>query len=171
MNDFNPKLNIPYPKIMVNKKDQFLAYKILESYAGEISEFTATSLYSFQSFYLNKYNDLSKIIESIAEVEMNHLKILALLIEKLGLIPYYVTYKDGVAVPWNSDYVDFTTDYRNMLLTNIDSEIRAIKNYNIIINSTNDENIIKIIKRIIMDEERHIEIFTELLKQYDEDTK
>ena len=102
-------------------------------------------------------------------VEMRHLRILGILIEKLGLVPYYVTYNNNNAIPWNSDYVNFTTDYRSMLVSNIDSEIEAIKYYNKIINETHDENIIQIFKRIIMDEERHVHIFKELLKQYDED--
>ena len=171
MNEFNPNLDMPYPKIIVNRKDPKLAYKLLDIYAGNVSELTQISLYSFQSFYLNNYKDLSNILALIAQVEMRHLKILGVLINKLGLIPYYVTYKNGSAIPWNSDYVDFTTDYRSMLLTNINSEITAIKSYNNIIRSTNDENVIKILERIIKDEERHIQIFSELLKQYDEDIK
>ena len=169
MDEFNVILNIPYPKIIVNKKDPELAYKIMDNYAGIISELTQISQYTFQSFYLNRYVDLSKIIEEIAMVEMTHLRILGILIEKLGLVPYYVTYNNNKAIPWNSDYVNFTTDYRSMLVSNIDSEIEAIKYYNKIINETHDENIIQIFKRIIMDEERHVHIFKELLNQYDED--
>ena len=171
MDIFNVKLDIPYPKIIVNKKDKNLAYRIMDSYAGIISELTQITQYSFQSFYLNKYVDLSKILESIAMVEMEHLKILGILIDKLGLIPYYATYNNNTAIPWNSDYVNFTTDYRSMLVYNIDSEKETIKAYNKIISSTDDENIIAIFKRIILDEERHIQIFSELLKNYDEDEK
>lgn len=166
--NFNPALEIPYPKIEISKKDTAFAYKLLNVYAGNISELTAISQYSFQSFYLNKYKDLSNILMGISEVEMHHLKILADLICALGLIPYYVTYNCSYeAMPWNADYVDYTTDYRNMLLVNINSEVSAIKDYNKLIYETNDPNIKEILKRIIMDEERHIEIFSELLKQYD----
>lgn len=169
MNDnFNPRLNIPYPKIEISKKDPVFAYKLLHTYAGNVSELTAITQYSFQSFYLNSYKDLSKILEQISEVEMHHLKILAELILALGLTPYYVTYGCGnEPTPWNSDFIDYTTDYRSMLLSNINSEVIAIKDYNMLIDQTNDPNIKDILRRIIMDEERHIEIFSELLRQYD----
>ena len=169
MNEYNPILNIPYPIIKVNQKNPKLAYKILNLYSGKISEYTAISQYSFQSFCLEKYKELSYIIEEISKVEMRHLKILALLIKKLGLIPYFVTYENNIPKPWNSDYVNFTTDYRNMLISNIESEKKAIIEYNKIIKETNDKNIINIINRIIKDEERHIEIFNSLLYKYDND--
>ena len=169
MNDFDPNLNIEYPKIMISKKDIKLAYKLLDIYSGNISELTQIQMYSYQSIYLNKYTDLSNILNSISKIETKHLKILGILISKLGLIPYFVTYKDNCAIPWNSDYVNFTTDYRSMLINNINSEVEAIKLYNEIIKDTDDTYIINIIQRIIKDEEKHIEIFNKLLKQYDED--
>lgn len=166
--NFNPVLNIPYPKIEISKKDPVFAYKLLYTYSGNVSELTAVTQYSFQSFYLKDYRDLSGILEHIAEVEMKHLKILAELILTLGLTPYYVTYGcSNEPIPWNSDLIDYTTDYRNMLLSNINSEVAAIRDYNRLINETNDPNIRDILNRIILDEERHIEIFSELLRQYD----
>lgn len=166
--DFNPIINTPYPKIEVMRKDPNFAYKLLYVYAGNVSELSAITQYSFQSFYLKKYKDLSNILERISEVEMQHLKILAELILELGLTPYYVTYGCcNKPTPWNSDFIDYTTEYRNMLLSNINSEVTAIKDYNRLISETNDSNIINILKRIIMDEKRHVEIFNELLKQYD----
>ena len=169
MNDiFNPIVNMEYPDIRISNKDPKFAYKLLQVYSGNISELTAITQYSFQSFYLNKYKDLSNILEQISKVEMNHLKILAKLILELGLIPYYVTYGCGnMPNVWNSDYVDYTLDYRDMLLSNINSEVVAIRDYNKLINETNDPNIRNILNRIILDEERHLEIFNALLKQYD----
>lgn len=167
--DFNPILNIPYPSINVQKKNPKLAYKILELYAGMVSELSAVSQYSFQAIYLNEYKELSKILENISIVEMRHLKILGELIEALGLIPYYVTYKNNKPIPWNSDYIDFTLNYRDMLINNIKKENEAINNYKEIINMTDDTNIKNIINRIILDEERHIEILSKLLVQYDND--
>lgn len=169
MNDeFQIVLNIPYPKIEVSSKDVNLAYKLFNVYAGRISELSAITQYSFQSIYLKNYHDLSNILEKISKVEMRHLKILGDLIKELGLTPYYVTYScDKQATPWNTDFIDSTTDYRSMLISNINSEVVAIKDYNDLISCTNDPNIKEIIKRIIIDEEHHLKIFTELLRQYD----
>lgn len=165
--EFNPVLNIPYPSIKVERKNPELAYKIFELYAGRVSELSAVCQYSFQDIYLNEYKELSEILKSIAMVEMRHVSILGKLIEALGLIPYYVTYKNNKPIPWNSDYVDFTTNYRNMLVNDIRIEKEAINDYEKIINMTNDPNVKNIINRIILDEKRHIEIFSKLLLQYD----
>jgi len=167
--DFDPIINLPYPKVEVQKKDPNLAYHILKLYAGNLSELTAVNQYSFQGIYLNDYKDLSKILENISIVEMRHLKILGELIEKLGLIPYYATYNNNKPIPWNSDYVNFTINYREMLVSDINGENDAIKEYKKIINMTDDSNIKAIINRIILDEERHIEILKKLLSQYDND--
>lgn len=165
--EFNPKINLPYPKINIKNKDINLAYKIFDLYAGEISEFSAASQYSFQSIYLSEYNELSKILEEISIVEMHHVELLGNLIKKLGLIPYYITYKNNIPIPWNSDYINFTTNYREMLTNNIKREHKAIDNYNKIIKMTSNESIISLIRRIILDEEKHIEILSKLLNQYD----
>lgn len=168
-NGLNPIVNLPYPKVNVLEKNQSFAYKLLDIYSGTISEFTAVGQYSFQSIFLNEYKELSKILESISITEMRHLKILGELIQTLGLIPYYVTYKNNSPIPWNSDNINYTTNYRDMLTSNIRNEELSIQKYNELISETNDQNIKDILNRIIMDEKKHIEVLSILLKQYDED--
>lgn len=168
-NSLNPKVNLPYPKVIVSKKNPNLGYKLFELYAGNISELTAVNQYSFQSIYLNDYIDLSNILKTISITEMEHIRILGELIKALGLIPYFISYDNKEPIPWNSDYVNFTTNYREMLVSNINGENKAIEKYKQILKETNDENIQKIIERIILDEQRHIEIFSKLLMQYDSD--
>lgn len=167
-NSLNPKVNLPYPKIDVNRKDPYFAYKLFELYAGNVSELTDINQYSFQSIYLNDYVDLSNILRTISITEMEHFRILGNLIKALGLNPYFISYdKNNNPISWNSDYVDYTLNYRNMLVSNIRKENKAIENYNHILTETNDENIKNIIERIIMDEKKHVEIFSKLLVQYD----
>lgn len=168
-NKLNPIVDIPYPKIDIKEKDPKFAYKIFKLYAGEVSEFTAVSQYSYQSIYLNEYKELSKILEDIAITEMRHLKILGELIKVLGLNPYYVTYNDNRPIPWDADNVNFTINYREMLVSDIEKEKLAINDYNKLASETNIQNIKDIINRIIMDEKRHIEVLSILLKQYDEE--
>lgn len=168
-NSLNPKVNLSYPKITVNKKNPSLGYKLFELYAGNISELTAVNQYSFQSIYLNDYIDLSNILKTISITEMEHIRILGELIKALGLTPYFISYINNKPIPWNSDYVNFTTNYREMLVSNINGENKAIEKYRNFLNETNDENIKKIIDRIILDEQKHVEIFSKLLMQYDGD--
>ncbi|MBQ7140021.1 MAG: manganese catalase family protein [Bacilli bacterium] len=168
-NNLNPKVNLPYPKIIVNKKDPNLAYKLFELYAGNVSELTDINQYSFQSIYLCDYVDLSNILKTISITEMEHLRILGELIKALGLNPYFISYDNNKPIPWNSDYVNFTINYREMLVNNIKIENESIEQYNKLLSEINDENIRKVIERIILDERKHVEIFSKLLMQYDSD--
>ena len=165
----NPIVDKPYPEINVFEKNPAFAYKLLEVYAGEVSEFSAVGQYSFQSIFLNEYKELSKILEDISITEMRHVEILGKLIKALGLIPYYVVYENQRAIPWNSDYINFTTNYRDMLVSNIEKEKISINKYSQLISETNDQNIKSILNRIILDEKKHIEVLSRLLNQYDED--
>ena len=98
---------------------------------------------------------------------MKHLRILGELIKALGLNPYFISYNNKDVIPWNSNCVNFTLNYRNMLVSNINGENKAIENYKQFLTETDDENIKKIIDRIILDEQKHVEIFSKLLMQYD----
>ena len=65
---------------------------------------------------------------------------------------------------WCSDKVKYNFNCINdMLKYNIEGEKIAIKEYKRLIENTKNECIIKILKRIIKDEENHIKIFTALL--------
>lgn len=159
----NAILNVPYPSIENATNSKEFGYQLFNAYAGVVSEFSASSVYSYQSFILPK--DTSKILEQIGMVEMRHLEILAELILKSGLIPYYISYNNKYPIPWNADYINYTTDYKQMLEDNIKNEQIAITEYKRLIISTNDIPTKNMLKRIIMDEEHHIEIFKDLQKK------
>ena len=64
------KVDIPYPKIMIKKKNPQMARMIMHSYAGDVSEDTAIHQYMFQSIVLQKETkEVAEILEQIAIVE------------------------------------------------------------------------------------------------------
>ena len=69
------KSNLPYPDIKVEKENIEYAKLLMYPYASMISEDTATHLYMYQSFILD--DNIGKILENIAIVEMHHLEMLA----------------------------------------------------------------------------------------------
>lgn len=156
------KSSIPYPKVRVSKKDINLAKNLLYSYAGFISEDTAVHNYFFQSMMIDD-EEIKKILKEIAIVEMHHLEILGNLIYELGLTPKFIS--DNI---WfTGEYIDYEKDFKKVLNSNIKSEELAIANYELIINETDDIYVEHILKRIILDEKIHIEIFKKLLKYYE----
>lgn len=158
-------VDMPYPEIKVERKNIELAKEILNVYAGEISEDTATHNYVFQMIMLHQDEEKKNILEGIAITEMHHLEILGLLIKELGLTPFYVGVQNGSTKWFSGEYVTYEKEWKKMLLDNIGLEELAIRNYEKIIDKTDDENVKHILKRIILDERLHIEIFSKLYNQ------
>ena len=153
------KSNLPYPEIKVEKENIEYAKLLLYPYAGIVSEDTATHLYMYQSFILDK--KISDTLKNIAIVEMHHLELLAKTINLLGLKPEY----KANDIPWTTNYVNYNNNLKDILKINIESETLAIKNYNNLIEVIDDKYIKELLKRIIIDEEIHLKIFKELLNQ------
>lgn len=153
------KSNLPYPDIKVEKENIEYAKLLMYPYASMVSEDTATHLYMYQSFILD--NNIGKILENIAIVEMHHLEMLAKTINLLGLKPEYKSND----IPWTSNYVNYTTNLKDILKINIEAETLAIKNYQNLIKVINDKYIKKMLERIIIDEEIHLKIFNDLYKE------
>lgn len=158
------RVNIPYPEIKVVKKDVEIAKDLLSAYAGRISEDTAIHDYVFQMM-MQDQEEIKKILKGISIVEMHHLEILGKLIYALGLTPLFASVLDNHTKWFSGEYVNYEKNWSQTLMDNIFQEKMAIKNYEKIIAKTSDENVQYILKRIILDERVHIEIFTKLLEQ------
>ena len=153
------KSNLPYPDIKVEIENIEYAKLLMYPYASMISEDTATHLYMYQSFILD--DNIGKILENIAIVEMHHLEMLAKTINLLGLKPEYKSND----IPWTSNYVNYNTNLKDILKINIEAETLAIKNYQNLIKVINDKYIKKMLERIIVDEEIHLKIFNDLYNE------
>ena len=162
------KLDIPYPNIMVEKKNSYYADILSEDYAGGVSELTAVLLYSYQHFLkFDTDGDFSKTIEEISIVEMLHMEMLGKIIKLLGKEPVYSTCEAfrGDCIMWNSNNVNYASDLRQMLKIDINSEKQAIVNYKHHLNLIDDKHIKAVLSRIILDEQHHLKIFETLLEQ------
>lgn len=159
------KLDIPYPKVRVEEKNPYYADLLSEDYAGIKGELTAITQYSYQ--HMEKFSsniEFSKIMEEIAKAEMIHLELLGKTIKLLGKNPIYSTCESsrGDCIMWNSNFVNYSTDLKDMLKIDISSEEAAIKTYTLHKKLIDDKYIKEMLDRIIMDEKRHLEIFNYL---------
>lgn len=158
-------VDIPYPKICVVKKNPEIARMIMHSYAGNVSEDTAIHQYMYQSVLLQEEEpEIAIILESIGKVEMHHLEILATLIKALGVYPIYLDPIVDKHEFWSSKYVSYETELRPMLEADILAEQEAIAQYNSLIHVIHDSNVQAILKRIVLDERMHLEIFEKILE-------
>lgn len=160
---FDCKLDIPYPKLKVEKENKDYAYLLLEDYAGINSELSSITQYSYQNFneFVSNKN-LSNSLKDIAIVEMHHLAILGKLIKLLGVNPIYKTNEY-----WHSKNICYTVNIKEMLLSDVDLEEKAIINYQKHLKLIDDKYIKAILERIILDEEKHLECFYYYLNKID----
>lgn len=135
---------------------------LYNDFSGQDGELTAITQYIYEHIELNNRPDISNILLKIAIEEMKHIKILGEIIKKLGGKPIYVNSEKEY---WTSENVKYNfCNLDEMLEHNIKSEEIAIKGYKRAIRYTNNMYLKKIFERIILDEQKHIEIFENLKK-------
>lgn len=161
--------NFAYPKIDIKDKNPFYASILLDDYASNLSEECAVHQYLYQAFlHQEKYPEFSNALYGVAKVEMTHLRLLGEAISKLGLEPKFgcINAKDQAFIYWSADDIDYEPDIILALKKNIKEEIDAIKKYQLHISMIDDTMIQSLLKRIILDEKKHIQVFLSLLKKY-----
>ena len=151
-------VNLPYPKVNVKDKNSKYIDLILLNFSSSISEFSAITQYTYHEIsYIYKNPEVSKILNGISIVEMYHLKLLGEILIQLNKKKNY----------WSSKLLDYDlSSLKHILEIDINSEKEAIKQYKETISKISDENINDILKRIILDEEIHIQLFLDLYKKY-----
>lgn len=156
-NNFNEIENDPYPKIENIKQDYRFGKMLYDSYAGSYGELTAITQYVYENITNEENKELRNVLMRVAMDEMHHLKILGELLVELGFIPYYMGSRNN---KWCSDRVKYKFScMEEMMKYNIQTEKMAIKEYERLIENTEDKCIKDILSRIIKDEENHIRIF------------
>ncbi|MGL5152740.1 MAG: ferritin-like domain-containing protein [Clostridium sp.] len=157
-------LDIPYPEMKVSEKNLHYAALLTEDYCSGVSELTAITQYVNHETRISGYDcNVARVILSIAMAEMTHLQILGQVIILLGgNLTYNAVYKEG-AVPWEVSNVVYGYTPEDMLLSDIRGEKGAINQYIEHINMIDDPCVKSILKRIVMDEQYHVALLSDLL--------
>lgn len=147
--------------VVKNTRD---AYLLQTDYAGGTSETTAIMTYAYQSYIVRPYNEqAANLLEKIAVSEMHHHEILAGLIVAVGGNPV-IGARDEF---WSGRNVDYSSNFKKMLVDDIAAEQRAIDGYEYTVDNVGNKSLIPILERIIADEKIHIETLKALLSAFD----
>lgn len=149
---------LPYPDIEV-EKNIAESKLLMPVYSGSSGELTAVMTYCFQMYVTPKHPDIQQALKGIAVTEMLHHKLLGETIYKLGGYPVI-----GARTYWNGSFANYTLSPQKFLRENILSEQNAIMNYERTILNLSSDSVKMLLERIILDEEVHIGIFRQLLK-------
>lgn len=156
--------NVTYPEFVNIEPDLNFAKMLYDSYAGAKSELTAVLTYMYEYLTNEDAEDVSMLLKMISRQEMKHLELLGEILVFNGLNPYFMS---SYGNKWCSDMVkcSFKSIY-DMLEHNILSEHEAISEYTRLISICSNQSIKEVLRRIIADEENHIQIFEMLKSRY-----
>ena len=159
--EFNQyRVDLPYPDVVVLKPNTHYARLVSGAYAGRGSETTAITQYISHRYFTSDYPDVFVAYKYIALVETVHQELLGKLIKNLGLKPLFFSYETNHY--WNGSYPDYKYTLNKILQSDIQGEKNAIAHYTRLIKQIDDESIRNLFRRIILDEEKHIEVLTHL---------
>ncbi len=153
-------VDLPYPEVKVKEKNSKYINLILLNYSSATSEFDAIAQYTYHQIAL------SDILRGISIVEMHHLEMLGKIILLLGGEPgFWIENKKKSY--WSSKLINYNlSSIKDILTVDIQDEKCTIKQYKETINKIDDEYINAVLKRIILDEEFHIQLLVNLYTKY-----
>lgn len=155
-------VNLPYPDVTIEKPDRRYAILVSDAYAGIGSEMTAVNQYISHSFFTENYPEVYEAYQYIPLVEVIHLRLLGSLIKKLGLYPRL--YSCTANRFWSGSFPSYQSRLKEILESDILGEKDAIEHYTRLISQTGNHSIQELFRRIILDEERHLEILNGFLE-------
>lgn len=161
------RVDKPYPPIEVERENKYYADLLSRDFCGEVSEFTAIAQYvNHELRFSLEYCEIAKTMLSISLTEMMHFEMIGSLITLLGGTVSYTASTPLGPTLWNGNFVELEDTFPDMIKADIDSEIQAIEQYRNHIEKIDDPCIDAILRRIIEDEEYHIELLTRLLNKF-----
>jgi bacterioferritin len=160
--EFNQyRVNLPYPATIIEKPDLNYARLVSGIYACKGSESTAIAQYTSHRYFTQQYSAAFTAYKYITIVETVHLELLGNLILDLGCSPLFFSYESKEY--WSGSYPDYQYTLKQILESDIQGERGAIAHYTKLISLISNESIQALFRRIILDEERHIEVLSGLI--------
>lgn len=162
----------PYPTAKANAANERYGRMIRNSFTGRESALTAMMTYLYQSMRFGECaEDLRETLWAISVCKMYHMRLLGELLISLGGDPkfFYCSPPNAASGSWWAAQPNIVTYSKNLgdaLKAGISAEKAVIEEHNNIINYVDDEGLRALLKRIVLDEEYHLKIVTELHKRF-----
>ncbi len=147
----------PYPELENVVEDKHTIGVLKNLLSSKNGELTGVLQYIFQAVEADKTNEeIGKLFEEIAVVEMLHTDLLMNAITEFGGVPKY---EDSYGNVFNGNYVNYSLKLKEMLEHNIKAETQTIEDYLVGIKSVKNESLKRLFERIVEDEKLHLEAF------------
>ncbi len=157
----------PYPSTQIACRNECYAHAMMSNVGACNSEMSAVSLYFYNSVILqDSYPEVAQIFHKISVVEMRHLHIFATLAHKLGADPRLMSYEEDELIYWSPSCNHYPRPLLPLLQNALQGEKDAIRAYRSQLCWISDPCICANLKRIIQDEELHVQIYEALCRYF-----
>ena len=160
-NNLNCMLNIPYPKITESNLNRYDTQMILRLYADELVGIHDYIYYSI--VFADTNPELADIFECVSIAEMKHFKLYAKLLYLSGINPGYKTLLPYLKKAGHGTIGKNVSDAIGQLLN---AEQTSASNTRLVLSQANDASAVRVLKRIVADEDHHVKILSALMKRY-----
>ncbi len=136
---------------------------LLNIYSGKDSELTSFHQHFYHHLMAKPtMPDIAENLLFFAQQQMEHLNLLGATLNLLGLRPSYTFYQGTRRLRWTSGFVQYGRNLREMIELDLAGERRLIECYEHAIRLISDEQIQKMLYRILDDEKKHLNTLTSL---------
>ena len=164
---------LPYPNLRVESKNPGYARTMLGNIGDQASEMSAYALYLYNQTITRAEPELAGAFRAVAETERRHLELLSDAAFQLGADPRLWAVTGNAAQPmrwWSPGLLSYTANTRAMLQNALALERATIAKYERQTQEIRDDGILLLLRRILLDESMHVEIFRSLLDALDAQT-
>lgn len=156
----------PYPEVKAEGRNRRYGQAMLSNVGGSVSEMGAIAVYLYGHFTQPGFPEVAESLERISMVEMRHLGIFSELARQLGEDPRLWSPFRGVRRYWTPEYQRYPRRLEEFLRYALEDERTAIRKYTQQAGWIKDENIVANLRRIIADEEIHVQVLSCFLESY-----
>lgn len=156
----------PYPEVRAGGRNHRYAHAMLSNMSGEISEQSAMSLYLYDRLVTAGLPELSAVFQELALVELRHMEIFGLLAQQLGADPRLWCMRRGRQSWWSPADLQYTRKLGPLIHGAIRAEQLTIRKYEGQLRWIRDENVAANLRRILQDEQIHVQLLTQLAQDY-----
>jgi bacterioferritin len=157
----------PYPKITLANKDPEIAQMMLNNCADNTSEMSSVALYFYDQIVTENEPNVSKAFKDIMETEWKHLTLFADLAFQAGADPrLWTVIVSGTQRRldyWNPSRLPYSQDKKTLLNNALALERASIEKYENQTRTIKNETLMLVMRRVLLDEQLHIEMFRALL--------
>jgi bacterioferritin len=159
----------PYPKPEVAAKNQTYARLMLNNCADRDSEMSSVALYFYDCVVTKDTPLLSDAFAQITRAEEEHLRLFAELAFLSGADPRLwevLSLPQGRTMRyWSAARLPYALNQKIMLQNAMALERAAVRKYERQLQEIKDEGILTVLRRVLLDEHLHLNLFRALLEE------